>query len=282
MAEQPEKKIAIVGFTASKTEAPWDDPTFEKWICNNLWKHCPPSWDRLYDLHDLKSIKEDKEHDAFLRGQKQKTVAGKDVGLDGRPVWCFSPQSEWPTSQQFPQDEINQALGRYFTNSISWMIAHALKEGVTELHIYGVDMATGTEYASQRPSCEYFLGLAAGAGVKVYVPPQSDLLKLVAMYGVEDDSALHAKMVERETELVQRGRQLETQLGQAQTQLAQIQGALETTRYVKEVWTNARADRDGSAKGSQATKDEVVEATPQSNGVPSEQAIEGIKQEVGV
>ena len=53
---RPEKRIAIVGFTASRDQAPWGDPDWEIWICNNLWKIVPDKWHRLYDLHDLALI----------------------------------------------------------------------------------------------------------------------------------------------------------------------------------------------------------------------------------
>ena len=265
-AEKPEKKIAIVGFTASKSAAPWGEEGWEIWICNNLWKHCPPDWSRLYDLHEAEEIVKDKEHDAFLRGQVQKHADGKDVRLGKREVVCFEPKKEWPTSKAFPRDEITNNLGNYFTNSISWMIAHALMEGVTELHVYGVDMATGGEYAAQRPSCEYLLGIAVGMGVKVYVPPQSDLLKSSALYGTGADTALHAKMLERRQELTERARNLEQQASQAQIQLAQIQGALETTNYIIDVWTNARAERDGSPKG-------LEEIVSENGATPEEVAV---------
>ena len=46
--------------------------------------------------------------------------------------------------------------------------------------MYGVDMAQDTllaaEYSEQRPSCEYFIGLAEGAGIRVDIPGGSDLL----------------------------------------------------------------------------------------------------------
>lgn len=238
---RPERKIAIVGFTASKDEAPWGQPGWEIWICNNLWKHCPEGWHRVYDLHPPKDVVQDKEHEAFLRGLPQQHINGSQIALADRPVYCFKPQPEWPTAKAFPQDEIIATLGDYFTNSISWMIAHALMEGATELHVYGVDMATGGEYASQRPSCEYLLGIAVGMGVKVHVPLSSDLLKLAALYGTEGDSALHAKLVEREKELSDRIAQVRQNKEVAIVQEAQIQGALETTRYFKEVWTNPRA-----------------------------------------
>ena len=230
--QRPERKIAIVGFTTSRDLAPWKDPSFELWICNNLWKFVPDVWHRLYDLHDDKTIQSDPEHAAYLT-QAQKPVV----------VWRSRP--EWPSSISYPKDVVTENLGRYFTNSISWMIAHAIIEGATEIHVYGVDMAQGTEYAAQRPSCEYFLGLAVGMGIRVHVPDTSDLLKANAMYGAEDDSALYAKLNDREQELIQRMTDLQNQLQAANVQFAQLQGALETTRYFKTTWTNPRAQRTG-------------------------------------
>jgi uncharacterized protein YjbI with pentapeptide repeats len=249
MEGRPEKKIAIVGFTASRELAPWGQDGWEIWVCNNLPKFCPDQWHRLYDLHDIATIQGDPEHAGFIAGQTIKTINGQDVNLNGRPVVCWNPQADWPTATRYPKDQITDTFGRYFTNSISWMIAHALVEGATELHVYGVDMATGTEYAAQRPSCEYMLGVAVGAGVKVHVPVQSDLLKVAAMYGAEDDSALRAKIAERQKELRQRQAQVQANLQQAQLQNAQLQGAIETTDYFGGVWLNAAANRDGTVKG---------------------------------
>ena len=91
-----------------------------------------------------------------------------------------------PCSVPFPRFELEEKYGAYFTNTISWEIALALHIGVDEIHIYGVNMATDIEYQSQRPSCEYYIGLARGKGVKVYIPPESDLLKAFYSYGFED------------------------------------------------------------------------------------------------
>lgn len=268
------RKIAIIGFTSSHQFAPWGQDGWELWICNNLHGFVPDQWSRLYDLHDLATIQSDKDHEAFLRRSE-------------KPVYVWTAREEWPASVSFPKDACTETFGRYFTNSISWMTAHALMEmgssaeewaraqvaeliaeqpgleplqsvlfdsarnqymAECELHIYGVDMAQGTEYAAQRPSCEYFLGIAAGMGVKTYVPPQSDLLKNTALYGVEDDSFLRIKLDDREQELVARMNGLTNQYNETQAQLYQLQGALETTRYFRGVWCNPAANRDGSKK----------------------------------
>lgn len=257
---RPEKKIAIIGFTASRDQAPWGQPGWEIWICNNLWKLVPDKWHRLYDLHDLATITSDPEQAAFIAGQKGQTATGDQVELAGRPVVCWEPQQDWRTAVPYPRPEITGLFGNYFTNSISWMIAHAIAENATELHVYGVDMATSGEYGGQRPSCEYFLGLAAGLGIKVYLPPESDLLKVAFMYGAEDDTAMFAKLSSREKELRDRLGVLTQQQQQITVQAAQVQGALEDVTYWRSVWTSPRANRDGSRK--EATPVETREKEP--------------------
>jgi hypothetical protein len=260
---RPEKKIAIVGFTGSRNEAPWGEDGWDIWPCNNLWKFIPDTWTALFDLHDDDTIKSDEDHEKFLRGETVKKADGTETSLNGRPVFVWKPRPEWPTSVAFPREAMLDGLAQmgvpaYFTNSISWLVAFALMQNPTDLHIYGVDMAQGgdsdSEYASQRPSCEFFLGLAAGAGVKIHVPQTSDLLKCTVMYGWGDDSALRVKLDERMKELKGRLEQIQqnqAHLAQQERQLRdaqmQMMGALETTSYFRTVWTNPRGTRNDNA-----------------------------------
>jgi hypothetical protein len=234
---RPEKKVAIIGFTPTRDEAPWADPTFLKWTCNNLHLHLRPEqkWDVLFDLHPYDTIAADKPHEAFLR-------------TTDKPVYVWQPRPEWPTSMAYPKDAVLQSFGNYQTNSISWMIGAAILEGVTELHIYGVDLAQGTEYSQQRPSCEHMLGIAQGRGIKIHIPLTSDLLKTGSLYGVDDDSFIHAKMVSREKELSARLQTTQQQINQLTAQTHQMMGALEDVKYWRGVWANPRANRDGSPK----------------------------------
>ena len=47
-------------------------------------------------------------------------------------------------------------------------------------------MAVGSEWQNQRPSCEYFIGMAEGMGIKVTIPDEADLLKTRFIYGFEE------------------------------------------------------------------------------------------------
>jgi hypothetical protein len=294
---RPSAKFAIVGFTFSRELTPWDEEGWTIAPCNNLWRYVPDTWQRLYDLHDHETIESDEEHVKFLRGETVEKADGTKTTIGDRPVFVWKPKPEWPTAVAFPKDAIIERFGRYFTNSIAWITAHALmemeamagqfadeqiaaflkeNEGAEPLaaalhsainrdvltncalHIYGVDMAQGTEYAAQRPSCEYFLGLAAGMGVQIHVPDTSDLLKCAYLYGVDDDSPLRSKLEDRSKELKARQTALAQQMQMIDQQKAeyiaamnQLAGALETTDYFRGVWLNAAANRDGSAKTSE-------------------------------
>lgn len=96
-----------------------------------------------------------------------------------------------------------------------------------------------SEYKTQRPSCEYFLGWARGKGIELYLPPDSDLLKAWTLYGLEYENPLRAKLVSRHKELEQRRAQLQREMqkrnqenAQLNTAFHQLTGALEDCDYM--------------------------------------------------
>jgi hypothetical protein len=135
---------------------------------------------------------------------------------------------------------VEQRDRAYFTNSISWMIALAIYKGYKEIHVYGVNMAQTQEYQHQRPSCEHLLGWARGAGIKVYLPPQSDLLRSWMLYGFDDGAPFMQKLHAREDELTNRRNAMEQERINAanhaqnmQRQSDQLLGALENNKYMQ-------------------------------------------------
>jgi hypothetical protein len=125
-------------------------------------------------------------------------------------------------------------FGDYFTNSISYMLAMAIDEGYQVIHVYGVDMAQDTEYGTQRPSCEFFLGVAVGRGIQIYVPKTSDLLKVRWMYGYEDEiqSSWDARVNEIYAGIQARRKSAEQQQAQAREACLQYLGAEDAIRTV--------------------------------------------------
>lgn len=216
-------KVAIVGSAdTSRDLAPYADESWDIWTLNDMYK-VAPRMDRTFQLHDPDRVRQlDPEGWTFITTTQV-------------PVWMHRPVPEVSTAQQYPTETIVKEFGRYFTNSISWMIALAIYEGADEIGVWGVDMAHGTEYAAQRPSCEYFLGIAKGRGIPLHLPEVSDLLKCRELYGLES-SAFCANLDNRFNHLNEQLMALRGQKTQAMLNEAKTEGALEILSYVRAAW----------------------------------------------
>ena len=212
---QRKKKVAIIGTADTARLAPYDDPDFELWGVNNGYM-VMQRYTRMFEIHNIVKL----HNGTFMRragkdfrGQKVndyiKALAGLNCPIYMQQHWDEIPQSvAYPLNDvaltfgsklgwfntPFPEGMVNHAVDAYFTNSISYMMALAILEGYEEMHVYGVDMAVDTEYNFQRPSCEFFLGWAVGRGMKVYIPPQADLLKTRFLYGFGEQAQDQFKM----------------------------------------------------------------------------------------
>jgi len=220
---QPQKKVAIIGKAKStQGAAPYDDPSWEIWTLYDM-VHCGevPRFTQHFELHPMRWFREQNDgYWEWLRGVRDK------------PVYVQQPCDEVPAGVAYPVDQITDRFGRYFTNTVSWMIALAIYDGASEIALWGVDMAQDTEYSVQRPSCEYFLGMAVGTGIKVTIPVASDLLKSRVLYGFETDSGevrqkLNAKRQDAQRQL----EEFRGQRNQAALNAAYCEGALEIIDY---------------------------------------------------
>jgi hypothetical protein len=217
-------KVAIVGFAEGHfNEAPFGQEGWECWGINRLHTQLPDKpWDVWYNLHDLQKFHgKDHEHLDWLKAfQGPVYLRPQDLG-----------KYEIPNQMPFPWTELVKGYPpAYFNNTISWLIAFAISSGCTELSVTGVDMAQdtllGSEYQEQRPSCEYFLGLAAGRGIGIHLPKGTDLLKATHLYGFEDPEPIIDKWMTRLQEVGQRKEQIKTELGQLENQRTQMIAAI--------------------------------------------------------
>ena len=95
------------------------------------------------------------------------------------------PHPELENSSAYPIEKITNRFGRYFTSTVSYMIASAIDAGASEISLFGVDMKGKKEYIRQRACCEYLIGLARGMGIDVYVHDRSPMLQFKHLYGYE-------------------------------------------------------------------------------------------------
>lgn len=242
-------RVAIVGFAHTRNQAPFDDPDYEIWGINRLHVSMPDKqWDRYFQLHDIADeASRDQGHIDWL--------ASLNCPVYLRPADI----GKYEISGQvgFPKDDMVNHFGNYFTNTISWLLAFAIALEYKEIAVFGVDMAVDTlidsEYAYQRPSCEYFLGIAAGLGITVSIPPGSDLLRATHLYGFETGGILREKYESRLQELGLRKQEMQNNLAQLDHQRAmqiasinQLDGAQQDVQYWLKNWASSPAVRDST------------------------------------
>lgn len=193
--EKKERRICILGTAPTWRSAPFNDPSIEMWCLNDSWVLNLPRADRWFDLHPFDKM--------YFRSPEQKKVFAADVppGFFVRPAGHI----EWlkkqtipvyvqdasklgtPNARTFPVQACIDKVYPTYCSSPAWMVALALLEGVTELHIYGIHLATEWEYVHQRPNFEALLTLAAARGVKVHLPKGCPILRASHLYGFEAD-----------------------------------------------------------------------------------------------
>ena len=224
----PIKKVALLGTVPHKLKAPFSDPSFEIWAIAHACLGDPlPRVDRIFEIHSKKEYLEWKSDDAWKRHPNI-------------PVYLWDVDPDVPNSVKFPVMDVVSRFQIFpdrpeclQTNSISWMIALAILEGFREIHIYGVNMSHATEYGAQKPSCEYYLGLARGLGISIYVPTESDLCKSTFLYGFEDErvNQLRLKYNDRRMFLQNQLNNYSMQKMQMEAAMQQHIGALEELKF---------------------------------------------------
>ncbi len=206
-------RLAIVGFApSSMNDAPFKDESVEIWGVNELYI-AVPRVTRLFEIHEYKHLTAKARNPNHLKWLQETKI----------PVYMRQVFEDIPQSIEFPYREIIRECGTdYFTNSISWLIGFALlHRGFKRIELYGIDMARSEEYESQRPSVEFFIGLARGRGIEIINPPQSDIMMSSTLYGIEDEKEQKIR-----AKLLARRREVQTMIGNLQRQEADVRARL--------------------------------------------------------
>lgn len=236
------KKVAIVGFTDHRVQAfalPRDE--WEVWGINELHRvHDVALFDRWFEVHQRKDLDTDAPHIEAL-------------GKMDIPVYMQAQYPDIAPSVAFPREELRklsvEKFGRvYFTSSIAWETALAIYMGAEAIHIYGVDMAQDSEFFRERNCCEAWLGIAAGMGIKVYVPPTSDLLKCIGEYGFGDEGTeFSLKAQERAAWLHQQDNDMLAQIRKMDAEFPQHKAKMEAEYQQKADALRAEFDQNMGA-----------------------------------
>lgn len=145
------KKLVILGKLKTKFKAPFDDLSYDIWAFN---KHQDedliPRVDVWFDIHNT-GFNPDAD------------VLRKDLPID---------------------DLIDLVGGKYFNNSVSYLIAYAILKGYKEILLYGMRFVNDVEIRKgQYHNVRELIFYAKGKGIKIDAPVDKIMIKEYKLYG---------------------------------------------------------------------------------------------------
>lgn len=222
-------KVCIVGSAPSSVKLqPYNDPEWKIWACS------PGSTPHLKRVDAFFEIHRWEPHQPWFPTDYRAFLASLTC-----PVYMIDKVKDVPASVAYPMNEMIDRFGPWFwTSTISWMFALAIRQGATEIALAGIDMSAQEEWEFQRSGCHFFIHIARELGIPVTVPPESDLLRPPPMYGFREVDPMHVKLLVREKELGDHIRGAEQELAAARDKLMFYKGAADNNRYMLKTWVS--------------------------------------------
>lgn len=269
-------KIALVGSAPSSVHlAPYMDASYSTWLQGKPAPQFPPSdaidddWEiwgvspgvfgvalrltRWFEVHRWEPGKSwfSPEYCQFLREFRGQVYTGGVV-------------PEIPNHVVYPIERVEAEFSAYFLHSsLSLMLAVAILEIEDDrrkmiaaaggaqpnagmqawlsarddmIGLWGVDMAANEEYGDQRSGCHFFILEALRRGIKVYVPPESCLLRPKPVYGLSEWDHSYIKATARMREFNARKEAHTKAFADAQNALHAVNGMMENMKYFIDTW----------------------------------------------
>lgn len=199
------KTLAIVGsHPDTRDNAPWDNPAVDIWVFNEAPNQSwVKRWDAVFQLH-LPTVyrnpynRTDPKHWEWLQG------------AHGKPIYMQARDPLVPDSVEYPLEKIYKRFLhgftkwtpdgldhlKYFTSTIAFAFALALYQNYERVLVYGIEMASTTEYVYQRDCTAFWLGILLGYGVKVELHSAIAIFEQ-PLYGFDGDLTYTPEMFEK-------------------------------------------------------------------------------------
>lgn len=248
---QARHKVAILGTTPHRQQAPFDDPTWQIWgvgpsmhdmISNS--SGVVRRFDRWLEVHNP---------DDWVKGHAA-TEHSKDVYLPwlrsiGPKAMILRAHAVLPDATVIDAERIIKTFGAesygFIRGSIEWCIAIALLDyhidqpGQLEaVGMWGVDYASSEERRTQKNGVRHWMDKCRTFGVSVHLPAGSDLNATPKAYPFYEETPLHRKSIFRLKELNSRiaektstAEKFRKDLRAVEDELQQLSGALQDTQY---------------------------------------------------
>ena len=244
------RRIALIGSAPSSvTRAPYDDPSWQIWGCSPGAIVHMRRITRFFELHAWRPENPCCEIN-YVKRLSQLAV----------PVYMVVPQPEIPGAVRYPKEQVLDFVwghvedqhGRKrpvrfdpncFASTLSWMLAMAIMElagepGQNEIGLWGVDMAAEEEWMGQKDGCLSLIHIAKAIGIRIVLPPESDLIRPNPLYGYMEHDHHWRKLAERENETNARLADSRRRMQSALEETRFLEGALATIRYDMKTWVS--------------------------------------------
>jgi hypothetical protein len=234
--QRPKKPLCIVGTASTSKDAPYDlkiddEYMYDIWGINTaLSKPDVGRLDVCFEMHP-------KRYWGLL------PVMERLNNFDG-PVYMQDHYDQIPNSVSYPREAITKkyhlpSMGEnlYVTTTMVWMLLLALEEGYTDISIYGVHMAHETEYAYQRSSMSWVLGIIHGwildgKPYKLFIPEASELLKAQYEYGYDEPTKAMQYLAGRQEGMKAGIDQANSQIKSLEISKWKTEGALSEAKHI--------------------------------------------------
>jgi hypothetical protein len=194
------RKLAICGsHPSTRALAPFDDPDFDIWVLNEApLAEWVKRWDACIQIHKREVYSAEKnwvnpKYWAWLQE------------AHGKPIYLQDIDPRVPDSVRYPLDEILATVpgGQFhdIESGPSYALVLALYLGYEEIHVWGVELTSNTEYSYQLPDWKFWVGVALGMGVRL-VLHSGEIHFKARLYGYEGEIQIERQYYQgRMTEL---------------------------------------------------------------------------------
>lgn len=257
-------RIALCGSAPSSVRlAPFQNPQFQQWQQGMTQFSPPPFSDQNWEIWGCSpgfwaSVQGQRitrffEVHRWEPGQPWLPPEYCRFLMDFKgPVYTGGAIPEITNHVVYPIDAIEAEFSSYFlTSSLALMCALAIQE-IEEyrrnnpdhnpnddiIGMWGVDMGAAEEYGYQRPGCQFFILEAMRRGIAIYLPPESDLMRPMPVYGISEWDHNYIKLTQRSREIGAMAQQAQQQAAEATQRMHTLAGESHMLDFFVKTWTS--------------------------------------------
>ena len=137
--------------------------------------------DRIFHMDDLRI--QEARADYKPNGPSQTVMVRGMLDAFKRataPIYTSRAHPDYPNTRDFPLEWVANKTGQiYFNGTVPYAVAFAIALGVKRLYIFGCDYSYADNPHKRekgRACLEFWIGLATGKGMQVFVPTESQLI----------------------------------------------------------------------------------------------------------